>query len=87
MYAGPNERQRAEQLLKSLMVVNDNPTERDGTPNNEEVSDEEQDCVWDRCRLVVDQVSFLGSKETLSRQLPNVYVGFFGNDLTAHNTF
>ncbi|CAN6852546.1 unnamed protein product [Brassica oleracea] len=28
MYAGPNERQRAEQLLKSLMVVNDNPTER-----------------------------------------------------------
>ncbi|XP_010416143.1 PREDICTED: UPF0415 protein C7orf25 homolog [Camelina sativa] len=28
MYAGPNEKRRAEQLLKSLMVVNDNPTER-----------------------------------------------------------
>lgn len=28
MYAGPNEKHRAEQLLKRLMVVNDNPTER-----------------------------------------------------------
>ncbi|ESQ27849.1 hypothetical protein EUTSA_v10018586mg [Eutrema salsugineum] len=28
MYAGPNEKHRAEHLLKSLMVVNDNPTER-----------------------------------------------------------
>ncbi|CAL9240525.1 unnamed protein product [Arabidopsis halleri] len=28
MYAGPNEKLRAEQLLKSLMVVNDNPSER-----------------------------------------------------------
>ncbi|KAL1192192.1 hypothetical protein V5N11_008139 [Cardamine amara subsp. amara] len=28
MYAGPNEKLRAEHLLKSLMVVNDNPTER-----------------------------------------------------------
>lgn len=28
MYAGPNEKQRAEQLLKRLMVVNDDPTER-----------------------------------------------------------
>ncbi|KAL0731727.1 hypothetical protein Bca4012_027821 [Brassica carinata] len=28
MYAGPNEKLRAEQLLKRLMVVNDNPTER-----------------------------------------------------------
>ncbi|CAH8334741.1 unnamed protein product [Eruca vesicaria subsp. sativa] len=28
MYGGPNEKHRAEQLLKSLMVVDDNPTER-----------------------------------------------------------
>ncbi|EOA35177.1 hypothetical protein CARUB_v10020322mg [Capsella rubella] len=28
MYAGPNEKRRAEQLLKSLMVVNDSPTDR-----------------------------------------------------------
>ncbi|XP_018453968.1 uncharacterized protein LOC108825124 isoform X2 [Raphanus sativus] len=41
MYAGHSEKQRAEQLLKRLIAC-------DGTPNNEEVSNEEQDCVWDR---------------------------------------